>query len=62
MRLTKEERLFILKSYVKTMSYVHCRQSFFEKFRRQAPLKSAIAKMIKNEVNEGTLTKVARNR
>jgi hypothetical protein len=29
------------------MSYAHCRQSFFEKFRRQAPVKSAIAKMIK---------------
>jgi len=29
------------------MSYAHCRQSFFEKFRRQAPIKSAIAKMIK---------------
>jgi hypothetical protein len=25
----------------------HCRQSFFEKFRRQAPVKSVIAKMIK---------------
>jgi hypothetical protein len=31
----------------KTMSYAHCRQNFFEKFRRQAPVKSAIAKMIK---------------
>jgi len=31
----------------KTMSYVHCRQSSFEKFGRQAPVKSAIAKMIK---------------
>jgi hypothetical protein len=31
----------------KTMSYAHCRKSFFEKFRRQAPVKSAIAKMIK---------------
>jgi len=29
------------------MSYAHCRQSFFEKFRRQAPVKNAIAKMIK---------------
>jgi hypothetical protein len=29
------------------MSYAHCRQSFFEKFRRQAPVKSAIEKMIK---------------
>jgi hypothetical protein len=46
MWLTVEERVFILESYLKTMSYVHCRQSFFEKFRRQAPVKSAIAKMI----------------
>jgi hypothetical protein len=47
MRLTVEERLFILESYVKIMSYINCRQSFFEKFRRQAPVKSAIAKIIK---------------
>jgi hypothetical protein len=47
MRLTVEERVFILESYLKTMSYAHCKQSFFEKFRRQAPVKSAIAKMIK---------------
>jgi hypothetical protein len=33
MRVTVEERVFILESYLKTMSYVHCRQSFFEKFR-----------------------------
>jgi hypothetical protein len=58
MRLTVEERIFILESYLKTMSYAYCRQSFFEKFRRQAPVKSAIAKMIKNE---RTLRKVARN-
>jgi len=38
MRLTVEERVFILKSCLKTMSYAHCRQSFFEKFRRQAPV------------------------
>jgi hypothetical protein len=30
MRLTVEERVFILESYFKTMSYAHCRQSFFE--------------------------------
>jgi hypothetical protein len=42
----------------KTMSYAHCRQSYFEKFRRQAPVKSAIAKIIKNE---RMLRKVARN-
>ena len=47
MRLTAEERVFISENYLKTMSYAHCRQSFFEKFRRQAPVKSAIAKMIK---------------
>jgi hypothetical protein len=33
MRLTVEERVFILESYLKTMSYAHCRRSFFEKFR-----------------------------
>jgi hypothetical protein len=47
MRLTVEERVFIMQSYLKTMSYAHCRQSFFEKFRWQAPVKSAIANMIK---------------
>jgi hypothetical protein len=47
MRLTVEERVFILESYFKTKSYAHCRRSFFEKFIRQAPVKSAIAKMIK---------------
>jgi hypothetical protein len=47
MRLTVEERVFILEIHLKTMSYVHCRQSFVEKFVRQAPVKSAIAKMIK---------------
>jgi len=47
------------------MSYAHCRQSFFEKLRRQAPVESAIAKMIKKfretGSNETTLRKVARN-
>ena len=46
-----EESIFILESYLKTMPYAHCRQSFFEKFRRQAPVKSAIAKIIKNWKN-----------
>jgi len=61
MRLTVEERVFVSESYLKTMSYVHCRQCFLEKFRRQAPVKSAIAKMIIKEVNEEKLRKVARN-
>jgi hypothetical protein len=57
MRLTVEEQVFILERYLKTMSYSHCRQSFFGQFRRQAPVKSAMAKIIKNE---RTLRKVAR--
>ena len=57
MRLTVEERVFILESYLKTMSYAHCRQSFFKKFRI---LKMNITRAIE-EVNERTLRKVARN-
>jgi hypothetical protein len=37
------------------MSYAHCRKSLFEKFRRQAPVKSAIAKMIKKFRETGLL-------
>jgi hypothetical protein len=57
MRLTVEARVFILDSYFKTMSYVHCRQSSFEKFRI---LKMNITCVIE-EVNERTLRKVTRN-
>ena len=57
MRLTVEERVFILESYLKTMSYAHCRQSFFEKFRI---LKMIITRAIE-EVNKRTLRKVAGN-
>jgi len=57
MRLTVEERVFILESYLKTMSYAHCRQSFFEKCRI---LKMNIIRAIE-EVNESTLRKAARN-
>jgi hypothetical protein len=56
MRLTVEERVFILESYLKTMSYVHCRQSFFEKFRI---LNMNTTRAIEN-INERTLRKVAR--
>jgi hypothetical protein len=34
---------------LETMSYAQCKQSFFEKFRRQAPVKSATAEIIKKE-------------
>jgi len=57
MRLTVEEGVFILESYLKTMSYAHCRQSFFEKFKI---LKMNITRAME-EVNERTLKKVARN-
>ena len=57
MRLTVEERVFILESYLKTIFYTHCRQSFFEKFRI---LKMNITRAIE-EVIERTLRKVARN-
>ena len=57
MQLTVEEHVFILESYLKTTSYAHCRQSFFEKFRI---LKMNITRAIE-EVNERTLRKVARN-
>jgi hypothetical protein len=57
-----EERVFILESYLKTMSYAHCRQSFFEKFRRQAPVKSAIEKIIKKFRETGSLLDKNRNR
>ena len=57
MRLTVEDSVFILESYLKTMSYAHCKQSFFEKVRI---LKMNITRAIE-EVNERTLRKVARN-
>jgi len=57
MRLTVEERVFILESYLKTMSYAHCKQKFFEKFRI---LKMNITRAIE-EVNERTLRIVARS-
>jgi hypothetical protein len=57
MLLTVEERVFILESYLKTMSYAYCRQSFFEKFRI---LEMNVTRAIE-EVNEKTPRKVARN-
>ena len=56
MRVTVEERVFVLESYLKTMSYAHCRQSLFEKFRI---LEMNITRAIE-EINERTLRKVSR--
>ena len=57
MRLTVEERVFILESYLKSMSKAHCRKSSFEKC---IILKNNSTRAIE-EVNERTLRKVARN-
>jgi hypothetical protein len=57
-----EERAFILENYLKTMSYAQCRKSFFEKFRRQAPVKSAFENMIKKFFETGSLLDKNRNR
>jgi hypothetical protein len=57
MRLTVEEPVFILESYLKIMSYAHRRQSFFKKFEI---LKMNITRAIE-ELNERTLRRVARN-
>jgi hypothetical protein len=38
MRLTVEERVFILKSYLKRCLTPTVGKRFFEKFRRQAPM------------------------
>jgi hypothetical protein len=62
MRLTVEKHVFDLESYLKTMSYAHCRQSFSEKFRRQAPVKCAIVKMIKKFRETGSLFNKNHNR
>jgi len=58
-RSTVEERVqvFILESYLKTVYYAHCRQSYFENFRI---LKMNITRAIV-EVNKRTLRKVASN-
>jgi hypothetical protein len=57
MRLTVVESVFILESYLKMLSYAHCRQSFFEKSRI---LKVNFTRAIE-DVHERTLRKVARN-
>jgi hypothetical protein len=62
MQLTVKKCVFILESYLKMMSYAHCRESFFEKFRRQASVKSAIAKMFKKFRETGSLLDKNRNR
>jgi hypothetical protein len=57
-----EERVFSSESYLKTIAYTHCRQSFIKKFRRQAPVKSVNEKMIKNFRETGSLLDKNRNR
>jgi hypothetical protein len=52
-----EERVFILESYLKTMSYAHCRRRFLKNLEGK---RQYITRAIE-EVNERTLRKVARN-
>jgi hypothetical protein len=58
MRLTVEERVFILESYLKTMFYAHCRQSFFKKLKQ---LKMNITRAIEEVNKKRTLRRVAMN-
>jgi hypothetical protein len=62
MRLTVEERVFILECYLKMMSYAHCRWNFFDKFRKQAPVKIGMAKIIKKFRKTSSLLDNNRNR
>jgi hypothetical protein len=41
-----EESVFVLESYLKTISYAHCRQSFFEKFRRQPEAATEVVELL----------------
>jgi hypothetical protein len=61
MRLTAEERVFILESYLKTCLTSTLDRVFFEKFGRQAPVKSVIAKM-KKFSKTGSILDKNRNR
>jgi len=62
MRLTVEERVFILESYLKRCLTSTVDKVFFEKFGRQASVKSAIAKMIKKFRKTGSILDKNRNR
>jgi len=42
MRLSVEERVCIVENYLKTISYAHCRQIFFKKFREQSARPKAV--------------------
>jgi len=47
-----EERVFILESYLKTMSYVHCRQSFLKNLEGKCQYKILLRKWWKNSVQQ----------
>ena len=62
MRLTVEERVFILESYLKMMSYVHCRQSFFWKIWKARASKKCYCEKIKKFRKTGSLLDKNHNR
>ena len=49
---TVEERVFILESYLKTMSYVHCRQSFWKIWKVSANKMVIVKIILKNSVKQ----------
>jgi hypothetical protein len=53
--------IYYRKLFKNDVLYAHCRQSFFEKFRRQTAVKSSIAKIIKKFRETGSLRKDSRN-
>jgi hypothetical protein len=61
MRLKVEEHVFILESYLKNDVLQTLQTKFLKKFRRQTPVKSAIAKMIKKFHETGSLLDKNRN-
>ena len=52
MRLTMEELVFILESYLKTMSYFHRRQSFLKNLEGKRQYKILLRKRLKNSVKQ----------
>ena len=62
MRLTVEESVLILESYLKTMPYVHCRQSFFWKIWKARASKKCYCEKIKKFRKTGSLLDKNHNR
>lgn len=62
MRLTVEERVFVIETYLVTKSPAVCRQQFMEKFEKEAPVKSVIQKLVKRFRETGSVLDKHRDR